>query len=276
MINNTVSSLEKVRRGIQSIEIGSHLLKILGSHGDPMALRDLALASGIAAGKAHPYLVSFCKVGFVTQDPGSGKYELGPLALELGLARLRRLDPVREASRVVGDLAASTSQGVAIAVWGNLGPAIVHLVEPARPLHVNLRIGTVMSLLHTATGRLFATYMPPPVIADLLAADPVGLHSGGADQPFSEDGLQKAMAEVRRRGLSRTLGSPIPGINAFCAPVFDQSGSLALGILVMGSAFTFDSDWDGEIAQKLLSCAAEVSTALGYKKVENRASADIL
>lgn len=265
MIPEPENSSEKVRRGIQSIEIGSHLLKVLGSHGGPMALRDLALASGIVAGKAHPYLVSFCKVGFVAQDPASGKYELGPLALELGLARLRRLEPVKEASRMVGDLAAATSQGVAIVVWGNLGPAIVHLEEPARPMHVNLRIGTVMSLLHTATGRLFATYMPRTVIADLLAADPTGLHSGGSDEPMNEEELQRAMAEVRRRGLSRTLGRPIPGINAFCAPVFDANGHLALGILVMGPASTFDSDWDGDIAQKLLSCAHDVSNALGYK-----------
>src|SRR5438105_10467113 len=78
---------EKERRGIQSVEIGCQLLAVLGRHVAPMALKDLAKAAGMSTGKAHPYLVTFLKVGFVTQD-ASGSYELGPLALQLGLARL--------------------------------------------------------------------------------------------------------------------------------------------------------------------------------------------
>lgn len=92
-----------------------------------MALKDIAKATGMSTGKAHPYLVSFLKVGFVTQEP-SGSYELGPLALQLGLTRLQRLDPVKEAaSPLIAALAAETEQSVAIAVWGNLGPTIVRL-----------------------------------------------------------------------------------------------------------------------------------------------------
>src|SRR5437762_330692 len=86
----TPRPMEKPRRGIQSIEIGSQLLVALARHVSPMALRDVAKQAGMSAGKAHPYLVSFAKVGFVVQD-AAGRYELGPLALQLGLAKLQRL-----------------------------------------------------------------------------------------------------------------------------------------------------------------------------------------
>ena len=99
----------------------------------------------MTAGKAHPYMVSFLKVGFVTQT-AVGHYELGPLALQLGLTRLQRMDPVKEASALIEALADETSQSVAVAVWGNFGPTIVRLEEPAQPLHVNLRTG--LSLIH--------------------------------------------------------------------------------------------------------------------------------
>lgn len=46
-------------------------------------------------------------------------------------------------------------------------------------------------------------------------------HVGQADRR-----IEAALAEVRRRGIAR----PIPGVNAFSAPVFDQSGSVALAI----------------------------------------------
>lgn len=257
--------MEKNRRGIQSIEIGSALLLELARHVRPIALKDLARAAGMTAGKAHPYLVSFLKVGFVTQNE-AGHYELGPLALQLGLARLQRLDPVKEASVFIEALATETGQSVAVAVWGNLGPTIVRLEEPIEPLHVNLRTGTVMSLANTATGRLFAAYLPPKVVERMLKDELVrqGVH-GSTQPPMTPEAVEAALSETRRQGLSRSLGQPIPGIDALCAPVFDSEGHLVLGLLVMGPAATFDSDWDGSVARPLRRCAREVSLRLGYR-----------
>ncbi len=255
---------EKERRGIQSFEIGTQLLVALARHVAPMPLKDIAKAAGMSAGKAHPYLVTFLKVGFVTQD-ASGCYELGPLALQLGLSRLQRLDPVKEASPLIEGLAAETEQSIAIAVWGNLGPTIVRLEEPIHPLHVNLRTGTVMSLAHTATGRLFAAFLPPKVVERLIVED-VARQSGriGGPLQLTRAEVDEAVAETRRRGISRTIGQPIPGINAFSAPVFDSAGNMVLGITAMGPEATFDNDWNGKVATPLRACALEVSRRLGF------------
>ena len=255
--------MEKSRRGIQSIELGSGLLVQLARHVRPLALKDLAKAAGMTAGKAHPYMVSFLKVGFVTQTD-AGHYELGPLALQLGLTRLRRMDPVKEASQLIEDLATDTGQSVAVAVWGNLGPTIVRLEEPIEPLHVNLRTGTVMSLANTATGRLFAAYMPPKTVERLLSDELARLSYGTADHTAAPHApFETALAETREHGLSRSLGQPIPGIDALCAPVFDAEGHIVLGILVMGPAAKFDSGWNGSIATPLRRCALEISRRIG-------------
>ena len=42
------------RQGIQSIEVGLPLLKVLADHGAPMMLRGLANAAGMPAAKAQP------------------------------------------------------------------------------------------------------------------------------------------------------------------------------------------------------------------------------
>ncbi len=256
--------MEKNRRGIQSVEIGSALLLELARHVRPIALKDLAKAAHMTAGKAHPYMVSFLKVGFVTQTE-AGHYELGPLALQLGLARLQRLDPVKVASQLVEALANETRQSVAIAVWGNLGPTIVRMEEPFEPMHVNLRTGTVMSLANTATGRLFAAYLPPKVVEKMLQEELARQSmDGNGHPPVTPEAIEAALSETRRHGLSRTLGQPIPGIDALCAPVFDSAGHLVLGLLVMGPSATFDSDWDGAVARPLRQCALEVARRIGH------------
>ncbi len=257
------SDTAKERRGIQSIEVGGQLLLALGAHGRPMALRDLAKAAGMPAGKAHPYLVSFGKVGLVTQDATTGHYGLGPTAIQLGLASLRMLNPVREATPFAEALAERTQHSVALAVWGNLGPTIVLLIDPVYPLHVNLRTGTVMSLAGTATGRLFAAYLPQALIEKSMQEDYKRLGPDIA-RPLKPQEVEAKLDEVRRHGLSRSISNPTPGVNALAAPVFDYSGNIVLGVLLMGSSGVFDTAWSGEPAQAVKACAADISRRLGY------------
>ena len=72
---------DRGQRGIQSIEVGGQLLRALVHHGRPMALKDLAREAEMSPAKAHPYMVSFGRLGLIEQDRTSGHYLLGPLAL---------------------------------------------------------------------------------------------------------------------------------------------------------------------------------------------------
>jgi DNA-binding IclR family transcriptional regulator len=263
-INPTADTfVEKERRGIQSIEVGGQLLLALGSRGRPMALRDLAKAADMLPGKAHPYLVSFNKLGLVTQDAATGHYWLGPTAIQLGLVSLQMLNPVREATPYAEQLAEATGHSVALSAWGNQGPTIVRLVDPIYPLHVNLRTGTVMSLAGTATGRLFAAYLPRQLIEALMKEDYKRLGPDIA-HPLKPEQVEAELKEVRQHGLSRSVGYPTPGVNSFAAPVFDYSGNIVLGITLMGSSGIFDPEWTGEQAMAVKNCAAEVSKRLGH------------
>jgi len=175
------------------------------------------------------------------------------------------MDPVKEASSVIEELAQTTGQSVALAVWGNLGPTIVRMEEPVQPLHVNLRTGTVMSPTSTATGRLFAAYMPRKVVEKLLSEDLTPSSYGtSSTEPPTLEALEANFSEIRKHGLSRARGQPIPGIDALCAPV-DGEGHIVLAVLVMGPSATFDSEWDGSIAKPLRLCATEISRRAGAK-----------
>jgi len=144
---------------------------------------------------------------------------------------------------------------------------VVRLEEPIHPLHVNLRTGTVMSLAYTATGRLFAAYLPPKVVEKMMLEDLARTRPAdgrGSTTELSHSQIEALLVETRLHGMSRTLGQPIPGIDAFCAPVFDSTNNLVLGITAMGPEATFDSDWNGRVAVPLKACALEISRRLGF------------
>lgn len=255
----------KARRGIQSIEVGGQLLLALVDSGGPMTLRDLSRAASMVPAKAHPYLVSFGNLGLVSQDAHTGEYLLGPLALQLGLVALHGLDPVNQALAEVGQLATATGQAIAIAVWGNHGATIVHYQESSNPIHVNMRTGTVMSLVETATGRAFAAFLQPKLCEKLASEEIRRIAANATEARELERQFETALAEIRRRGLARALGKPMPGINALCAPVFDHAGSIVLVITATGPAGSFDAAWDGLIAREVQACAERVSRRLGQR-----------
>ena len=275
MPNTTSSHIEdhaepardRERRGIQSIEVGGEILKVLCSDPRPMALRDLAKAANMASGKIHPYLVSFGKIGLVAQDPVTGYYLLGPMAIQLGLTSLQTLNPIREATPFAEALANETSHSVALAVWGNLGPTIVRLIDASYPVHTNIRTGTVMSLANTATGRVFSAYLPRQLIDKMLKDDCIRLGPDIA-HPLDAKVVENLIDETRARHLSRGVNHPTPGVASFSAPVFDYSGNIALAVTIMGPTGTFDPDWNGPVAKALHSCTTAISRRLGYTQVQ--------
>ena len=184
----------KDRRGIQSIEVGGQLLLALGRTGKPMVLKELALEAGMPAAKAHPYLVSFARLGLIEQDLLTGRYELGPQLLQLGLISLQRLKPVRIATKEIATLSMDIGHTVAIAVWGDMGPTIIWVRESSHALHINVRTGTVMSLLNTATGLVFAAFLPPKVVEGMIRTEVDWL--GGLPDPPSRKKIEALLAEV--------------------------------------------------------------------------------
>lgn len=260
------TSADKSRRGIQSIEIGGRLLTALVDEGGPMSLGDLARKAGMPSAKAHPYLVSFGSFGLVEQDPLTGRYELGPFALQLGLISLHLLDPVRIAIPAITRLSSEIDQTVGLSVLGNLGPTIIYISESSYPIHVNMRTGTVMSIQSTATGRVFAAFLPSKQVERMIEQENRnGVAAGFGVQGKSLHELEPLFADVRKRGMARVQGEPIPGINAICAPVFEHSGTIRLGITAIGPAGSFDAGWTGDIARQIRRCAEELSGRLGYR-----------
>lgn len=257
----------KERAGIQSVEVGFGLLDVLGKADGPLMLRDLAAAAGMSAAKAHRYLVSFQRLELVAQDAGSTRYDLGPAALKLGLASLSRIDAVKLArERVPRIMEQIGGHTLALAVWGNHGPTIIHWEESPHTVTVNLRLGDVMPLLTSATGRCFAAYVSREAIAPMLKEEILRSQKmGRSDLPANMTEARRLLDEVRQRGAARVVDTLLPGIVGFCVPVFDSDGHIALGIVAVGSLATFDPEWEGAVERPLRAAASQLSSDLGWR-----------
>jgi DNA-binding IclR family transcriptional regulator len=262
----------KEKRAVQSVEVGGRLLLVLARNPGPMSLKELAAGAELPPSRAHPYLVSFGRLGLIEQESSSGHYRLGPAALQIGLACLNQLDPIEQAAPVAKALSVSTGQTVILTIWANFGPTVVRMFESRQPLHVNMRLGTVMSILGTATGRAFAATLPKSALASAMTGalgEPA--RTDALVLPDRDKGLEADVevelnlirSEFELYGVTRAAGRPIPGVNAFSAPAFNHENKVALVITALGHEDNFSSDWKGSIAQEVRQAGKAISQRLG-------------
>ena len=159
------------------------------------------------------------------------------MSLRLGLMSIERQPAYRAALPPAARLAEAVGLSVALSVPGVLGPTIVRIEHGGYPLHVNLHVGSVMSLDTTATGRVFRAFGDPAQL-DAMAASQAGAGAtlAGAEQPAPDAGVPQAELDaIRARGIERGVDLPSPGVSAMCVPVFDAQGTLQLALTVIGS-----------------------------------------
>lgn len=240
------------RRGVQSLEVAMRLLAALGEAARPLPLKELSERAGMPAAKAHRYLVTFVESGMVRQDTEGGRYALGDFALTLGLVALQGLDIVRDTAGVLADLRDDLDETVFLAVWGNRGPTIVRWEESVRPIAVNVRVGSVLPVATSATGRVFASWLKEAAVL------------GGLDPRMVE--------EIRARGLATQRNALMQGIGAVSAPVFDHRGQIIGAISVLGADTGFDASHDGPVARACVAAAEEASLRMGYRPDRRRSA----
>ena len=266
MIMSTHQSAPKKQQGIQSIEVGTRLLHALAASHKPMMLRDLATAAEMPAAKAHRYLVSYMRMGLVSQDPKSSFYDLGEFALELGLARLGRIDTVRLADPILDELCERINETVALAIWGSHGATCVRWVDAGGPVTISLRTGVVLPLTSSATGLAFACFSRSLAVKHELEAA-LTREAAHAKKSLSSirELFEQTREDIRIHGIARASGSLTPGINGFSAPVYDHTGRMAAAITALGSIGHFDFDWNAPLAKHIIESADQLSRQLGYR-----------
>lgn len=254
--------------GIQSIEVGMRLLSLLAElteDAPPPMLKTLAAAAEMAPAKVHRYMVSLVRTGYVERDPATGRYRLGPMARQIGISSIRRLDVVRAAGARLPEICTTLQHSVGLAIWTYNGPVMVATEDARRPVTIGTRIGEVMPLLTSATGRVFGAWMPRAAVQHLI--DKELASAPGSRRTGSVKTLKQAeswFAQTREAGLGWTEGGLNATVNALAAPLFDYRGTFVAALAALGPADDFDPRLDGPIAIGLRAAAVAISRELGY------------
>jgi len=251
------SPADNGKQKVRSAEVGTDILKALAQLSPSTSLSRLADHVDMPASKVHRYLQALIASGFAEQNPATNHYALGREALRVGLAALGGMDVLKVAALPLSQLRDDLNESCFIAVWGNLGATVVSIEPAVRAVTVVTQIGSVLPLLSSSTGLVFAAYLPERETVELRDQELATLQHPASD-------YAPLLAGIRERGLHHVHGLLMPGVDALSAPVFNAMGQICAVMTVVGPTSIFHADEQGPAARRLLDASRAVSWRMGF------------
>lgn len=193
------------------------ILDVLGRADGDLSIRELADRAGLPKSSVQRVLSGLVETDLVMRHPATQAYRLGPRALALGMAYLRRTDLRTVALPHLNRLRDHTGETVGLSVV--VGREMYHIeqVESAADLRRTFAIGRPHPLWAGAPARLLLGGFPDDEVRRVLAE-----RAASGVVPVSPPAADRMLAEVRR---ARTLGyasafeETIAGVHTLAAAI---------------------------------------------------------
>jgi DNA-binding IclR family transcriptional regulator len=191
-----------------------------------MGVVELAGALNLSKGTVHGILRTLREVGFVEQDPESGKYQLGAALLHMGSSYLDGNELRTRALNWADSLASRTGESVRIGMLHDAQVLVVHHVFRPDDSRQALEVGGLLPAHASAIGKaLLAENVY--VLAGLADA---GLTRFTSATITDADELRIHLREITERGWAADIEELVEGEASYAAPIKDRRG-LAVGAI---------------------------------------------
>lgn len=246
---------------IQSIERAAAILRLLSGRTRRLGVVDLAGELGLPKGTVHGLLRTLQHVGFVEQDPETGKYQLGAALLHMGSSYLDGNELRTRALNWSDSLASRTQEAVRIGTLHEGKVLIVHHVFRPDDSLQTLDVGSLLPAHATALGKMLLAHHPY-ALAELAGN---GFASYTDATICDLERLERELARSRERGWSADVGELNPGQVSLAAPIMDRSGVAvgAMGIFGPPGRLLVARQPRGELLAYVREAARAVSRELG-------------
>ena len=215
---------------IQSIERAAAILRLLSGRERRLGVAQIAGELDLPKGTVHGILRTLAGVGFVEQDEGSGKYQLGAALLHMGSSYLDGNELRARALNWSDSLAARSGESVRIGTLHDTKVLVVHHVFRPDDSRQALEVGALLPSHATAMGKVL-------LASNRYAATELSsteLPSYTPETITESDALAAVLQEAFDRGWAADVEELVVGVASIAAPILDRRGITVGAIGISG------------------------------------------
>jgi DNA-binding IclR family transcriptional regulator len=215
---------------IQSIERAAAILRLLSGRERRLGVAQIAGELDLPKGTVHGILRTLTGVGFVEQDPESGKYQLGAALLHMGSSYLDGNELRARALNWSDSLAARSGESVRIGTLHDTKVLVVHHVFRPDDSRQALEVGALLPAHATAMGKVLLA-SNRYAAAELATKELPGYTSATVTDPHA---LARELKETLERGWAADVEELVSGVVSIAAPILDRRGATVGAIGISG------------------------------------------
>jgi len=266
-VSGSAKNKVKPNYPIKVLEKAFSILDLMLEKGTPLSILEISRELGMSLSTVHRILDTLRFWGYVEQSALTQNYSLGFKLVELGMAKLRQVDWLKESAPLVKKLRDLTQETVHLSVLAEGEVLCLMKEESSRTIKMSSYVGKRGPLHCTASGKVLLAHLNEEERQRIIQEK--GLTRFTSFTITTEQELEKELAEVRMRGFAVDRGEHEEEVNCISAPIRDHSGEVIAALSVSGPSFRIRAfDPDPSLIQAVLSTAQAISERLGYKTPE--------
>ncbi len=227
-------------------------------------LTEICAQTGLAKATAFRLLKTLERCGYLTMDPVTNRYCLGPSMMKAAYVMVSHSELVRLGRPLLEWLVETTTETAVLTAWATERSITLDYVTTPHAVKPYIRVGQILNDLNNAHTQLYLAYLPPEERRLIVARQREIDYQPGSPPPDAAT-LEARLEEARSVGLAYDLETRVRGVCGVAAPVFDVDGHVGatLGIIAPTERFMVGmKDYTAPLKQ----AAEELSRLLGYKK----------
>lgn len=231
---------------------------------DELSITELSEILGHYPSAIHRFLTTLEYLGYVEQDPASGKYRLGLKLLELGYLVFDRMDLRQRVRPVLKELAEISGETANLAIFDEKQEAIIFVdqIESPRDITMRLRVGYQAQIHATALGKTIFANLPEIKAQEILhKAKFPKLTKNTITDP---ERLQKHLNSIRQNGFAIDNEEAVEGAICIAAPIRDHTGQVVAAMSISALANRINDGNINERIELVKQSALKASQRLGY------------
>ena len=245
---------------LQGLDRVVSILDLLGSSDDCLSLAEICRQMELSKSTAHRALMALERTGLIERAPGN-RYRLGLKLYDMGNRAVEQIDLRSRMHPHLRKLALRVGQTVHLGVLHKSRVVYIDKIELInRRVCVSSRTGTSNPVYSTSLGKAILAFLPDDEAANIISS--IQFTSFTSKTLSSREELLAALDRVRRRGYSIDDEEMEIGTRCVGAPIRDREGRAFAAVSVSGSASRLAAHCVPGIAQHVIRCAQEISSAL--------------